>query len=92
MTIDLQTSPKGREDVLFRQLDDEWVIYDPTADEIHVLNPAAAIVWVHATGEASVAGIARALQETFGDQLEETAARQDTMRAIEQFAAKGLLV
>ncbi|UCC71730.1 MAG: HPr-rel-A system PqqD family peptide chaperone [Gemmatimonadota bacterium] len=81
--------PQAREDVLFRQVDDEWVVFDPAANELHVLNLAAALIWSHCTGEHAPDEIAGALQEAYGIELERAAA--DVQATLERFREAGLL-
>jgi PqqD family protein of HPr-rel-A system len=81
--------PQAREDVLFRQVDDEWVVFDPAANELHVLNLSAALIWSHCTGEHSRDEIAEALQEAYGIDLEQAAA--DVGAALDRFLEAGLL-
>ncbi len=33
MSVDSTTAPKARSDVLFRQLEDEWVLFNNARDE-----------------------------------------------------------
>jgi len=66
---DLPNRPTGRDDVILRQLDDEWVIYDPKSDDLHVLNQTAALVWLYCTGDNEFAGIVEALQPVFEGQV-----------------------
>lgn len=81
--------PQAREDVLFRQVDDEWVVFDPAANELHVLNLSAALVWSHCTGEHSPDQIAAALQDAYGIDLKQAAA--DVRAALDRFREAGLL-
>jgi PqqD family protein of HPr-rel-A system len=81
--------PRAREDLLFRQVDEEWVLFDPAANELHVLNLPAAIVWSHCTGEWTPEEIAGKLQETYG--LETERALTDVRAALARFAEAGLL-
>ena len=53
--------PKSRADVVFRPLDDSWVLFDPRAGQLHVLNLSAALVWEHLDGESSREAIAEAV-------------------------------
>lgn len=89
MTVQPENPPRARDDVLFRELDDEWVVFDPGANQLHVLNLPAAIVWTHCTGELGAGEIAEALQEAFGIDGEE--ARADVAAALERFSEAGLL-
>jgi PqqD family protein of HPr-rel-A system len=81
--------PRAREDVMFRQVDDEWVVFDPAANQLHVLNLSAALVWSHCTGDFSPHEIARALEDAYG--LEGERAQADVRAAIERFRGAGLL-
>ncbi len=81
--------PQAREDVLFRQVDDEWVVFDPAANELHVLNLPAAVVWTHCTGDWTPEQIAEQLQEAYG--LESQQALTDVSAALTRFREAGLL-
>jgi PqqD family protein of HPr-rel-A system len=81
--------PQAREDVLFRQVDDEWVVFDPAANELHVLNLSAALIWSHCTGEHSPEEIAEALREAYGLEMEQAAA--DVGAALDRFREARLL-
>ncbi len=76
--------------MLFRQVDEEWVVYDPAANELHVLNLSAALVWSHCTGENAPAEIAEALQAAYG--LEQARAQADVEATLARFQKAGLLV
>jgi hypothetical protein len=80
-----------RRDVVFRQLDDEWVVYDPTGDKIHSLNLTAALVWTNLTGELDVEGVFSAVAESFGDPGSFEDVRGDIERAIGRFRDEGLI-
>jgi PqqD family protein of HPr-rel-A system len=89
MAIQPAGHPRAREDVLFRQVDDEWVVFDPAANELHVLNLSAALIWSHCTGDQSMQDIAGALQETYG--VESERAQEDVEETLERFRDAGLL-
>ena len=57
--------PVAREDVVFRQLGDEWVLFDPVAYRLHVLNLTAAMVWTHCDGSYDVSGLVKELESAF---------------------------
>lgn len=84
-------SPRGREDVVFRQLADDWVLFDPTANQIHVLNLSAALVWTSCTGELSVAEIAGAVAESYQGDSDPAQIKDDVAGAIDRFTSEGLL-
>jgi PqqD family protein of HPr-rel-A system len=81
--------PRARDDVLFRQVDDEWVVFDPAADQLHVLNLSAALIWSHLSGEHTPEDIAAVLEEEYG--IEARQARADVGAALQRFQAAGLL-
>ena len=76
--------------MLFRQVDDEWVVFDPASNELHVLNLPAALIWSHCTGEHGRDEIAARLAEAYELELER--ARADVESALARFQKAGLLV
>ena len=89
MAVQPTGHPQVREDVLFRQVDDEWVVFDPAANELHVLNLPAAIVWSHCTGDRSLEQIAARLEKAYG--LNSETATSDVRAALARFEDAGLL-
>ena len=89
---DRPNRPKGRDDVIFRQLDDEWVIYDPTGEQLHTLNLTAALVWAHLTGEMSPDEIAEEVGSAFDPPVPADQLLGDVQSAITTLADKGLLL
>ncbi len=83
--------PTAREDVVFRQLDDEWVLYDPSANKLHVLNLTAALVWTHLNGETATPDIAEAIQGAFAPSDVPSDVVADVDSAIFRFRTEGLL-
>lgn len=83
--------PKAREDVVFRQLDDEWVLFDPRSEQLHVLNLSAALVWSHCTGEFTRDEIARAVAAAFEPPVAPNRVVTDVTAALERFHHTGLL-
>lgn len=82
--------PQAREDVLFRQVDDDWVVFDPAANQLHVLNLPAALIWSHCTGESTPAQIAESLRLAYGIDAER--AGGDVEATLERFREAGLLL
>lgn len=82
--------PKARDDVVFRQLDEEWVLFDPVANRLHVLNLTAALIWTHLTGDMTVSELAEALRSAFDDAAS-TDLTKDVDQAVSRFSAEGLL-
>jgi len=81
--------PRAREDLLFRQVDDEWVVFDPAASELHVLNLTAALIWSHCTGELTPEQIAEAVGAAYD--IEPERARADVQATLQRFREAGLL-
>lgn len=85
------TGPRGRDDIVFRQLDDEWVLYDPRSNRIHALNLTAALVWAECTGDASIETIANRVREAFGSSPPASDVTADVEATIARFRTEGLL-
>jgi hypothetical protein len=83
--------PKGRSDVIFRPLDDSWVLFDPRAEQLHVLNLSAALVWTHMDGENSPGSIAEAVGSAFNPPQTAAQVLSDVNAALERFKEAGLL-
>ncbi len=83
--------PRAREDVILRPLEDEWVLYDPVAQELHTVNRSAALIWTHCTGEETPADIAAALVAVYEQQATPEQLTADVARALAMFRERGLL-
>ena len=83
--------PKTREGLIFRQLDEEWVVYDSDGEQLHVLNGTAVLVWLHCNGDNSTGDIANAVGEVFDQQVDRSSLERDVTDTIAEFASKGLL-
>lgn len=86
------SNPMGRDGVILRQLDDEWVIYNPLSQELHVLNQTAALVWLFCTGDKTSADIVAALQLVFGGQVSADQLASEVDGALEKFRDLRLFV
>lgn len=91
MTDDAHPTPKVRDELVFRSLDDEWVVYDPHGQQLHVMNRTAAIVWLCCTGELTLDDIAGQVSRAFDDQVPLDQVERDVTRVLDEFAEKGLL-
>lgn len=61
--------PRGRSDLIFRQVGDEWLLFDPTSGNIHVLNLSAALVWSQCDGETPADQMAAAIREAYDQEV-----------------------
>lgn len=85
------SAPRVRDDVVFRALAREWVLYDPKQQELHVLNATAALVWTLCDGDHDATAIAHEIAETLREPPSHDAVQQDVDEAILTFARAGLL-
>jgi hypothetical protein len=83
--------PRARDDVVFRQLDEEWVLFDPVADRLHTLNLTAAFVWAHLSGEATVEEVAASVSRAFDQRVSADEVLPDVLEAVGRFQQEGLL-
>lgn len=85
----LDDTPLARDDVVLRPLSDEWVIYDPESNQIHVLNKSAAVAWLCCTGDLSVREIVDEVASSFT--VEDPARMEgEILEAVSSFARLGL--
>lgn len=87
----LPDRPRSRDDVVFRELADEWVLFDPVRQRLHVLNLTAAIVWAHCTGEHAVDEIAERVADAFDDAPTADSVAEEVRDALHTFAGEELL-
>ena len=83
--------PRSRSDVVFRPLDDSWVLFDPVAEQLHVLNLSAALVWDHLDGESSLEVIAEAVGSAFNPPKTAAEVKADVQQTLARFREAGLL-
>ncbi len=83
--------PERREDVVFRRLAEQWVLYDPGTRGLHVLNLTAALVWSHCDGAHDLDAMVEAVRGAFDVPPAEADAQRDVRDALETFAREGLL-
>jgi len=80
--------PRSRDDVVFRRVGEDWVLFDPVTQRIHILNLTAALVWSFCTGEEDVAAVERQVREAFGIAVDDP----EVVDALQEFLDAGLLV
>lgn len=83
--------PRAREDLVFRSLAQDWVIYDPRTRLLHVLNATAALVWSHCDGSLTPEDIADELGKALTNAPAPQAVAGDVRDALSRFATEGLL-
>lgn len=67
-----QLIPEARKKgLVVQELSGEVLVYDRERNKAHCLNPTAALVWNHCDGKASVADIARAIQNEINAPVDE---------------------
>lgn len=91
-TVELTTRPRARDDVLFRHLDDQWVIFDPITDKLHALNLTAALVWSECTGERDLGAIADAVAGAFETAPTRDDVLRDVVTTVGHLREQGLLL
>lgn len=84
------TRPAARPDLVLRKAADQWLLFDATGTELHVMNLTATLVWSLCTGEHSVQQIAESLAAAYPSQPRESL-RDEVRRVLEQFTRSGLL-
>ena len=57
--------PKSREDVLFKEMDDGGVIYEPSSEKCHSLNATSAYIWALCDGTYSISEIIEMITADF---------------------------
>ena len=82
---------EARENVVCRQVDDEWVLYDPVSEKMHVLNITAGLIWNHLDGTHAFDELVALVHEAFDPPAPADVARRDVRAVLEQFFSAGLM-
>jgi len=85
----MRENPKLREDLVTREVESEFLVYDPETGEIYLLNGTAAGIAEMCDGTTPVADIVAEIVEVFGADPAQVAA--DVESALADLRAKGLL-
>ncbi len=88
----MSATPKAREDVVFRPLADEWVLFDPRRHLLHVLNLTAALVWTHCDGETSLEALVEEVESAFTDPPPRSDLVRDVDEALQRFRNEELFL
>ena len=89
MVIQNDYSPKRREDLLKRDLEDGCVLYDEKTSQVYTLNTTAALIWEYCDSKTSIEQIAEELADASDSKKEEMI--EDVRKIITDFHKKGLL-
>ena len=81
--------PRPKNDVLFRELEDGCVLYDPGNEKVHSLNITAGAIWCLMNGSRSLGDIAD--EVSFMTKADRAVVLGDVIRAAGQFARLGLI-
>lgn len=87
--MEVPERPWAREDIVFREVEDEAVILDPESGSMHSLTKTAALIWKMCDGRHSLEDIVRKVLEMF--EAEPSEVRRDVEGTIRRFAELGLL-
>ena len=90
MNARVQERPRARAEVLCREVDDGFIIYDPQGEKVHSLNPSAAYIWDCLDGRRSLAEIAEEMRGLPGSEGRDLL--KDVREAVERFRQEGLLL
>ncbi len=83
--------PRVREDVVFRFVAGDWVLYDPHTQDLHVLNATAAAVWTCCDGMTTQGAMARELVRQFEGDPALAVVLGDVAAALGRFRQDGLV-
>lgn len=72
---------------MFRRVGDEWLLFDPESERIHVLNLTSALIWSFCTGEFTVDDIVEEVRAAFDEPVDPDA----VTTALTDFRQAGLL-
>lgn len=87
--MEVPRHPRTREDLILRQLDEEFCVYDPVSDDLLVLNRTAALIFDLADGTRSIEEITAELSRAF-EGTETSGISDDVESTLEQFVEWGV--
>jgi hypothetical protein len=82
--------PLRKDGILSRKLGDEWMLYDPAAGAVHIINGTAEFVWNLCDGQHDLDDIAGQLRGAY-QVPDGTALTKDINDIVQGFSDKGLL-
>jgi hypothetical protein len=84
---------RRRTDIILRQVGMDLCLYDPTTDQLHILNPVAAAIWQHITPDRSIDSIIHGLALSFETDSHHMAnVRLDVLATVNEFKTKKLIL
>lgn len=86
---ELPERPRLRDDLIFRQVEEDFVVYDPVSDRTALFNLTAAAVLDLCDGSRTAGEIAEAVAETFSAEVSEVS--ENVASSLKEFRAHGLL-
>lgn len=86
----IPTRPTQRDDVVFRELSGDWVLFDPETQRLHILNLAAALVWTFCDGTRNLEGLADELSGAFESSPPREEVVEQAREALAQLHREGL--
>lgn len=92
LSVDIPEYPRVREELVFRPLAGEWVVFDPDGRRLHVMNLTAALVWSFCDGSRNRDEIAREVRAAFPEAPQEEEVEADVVEALRSFLDQDLLL
>ena len=86
----MNANPKSRNGLVCKKLGDEAMLYDPSNDNVHVLNITSLFIWELLDGRHTLKDIEAKMRENFSISSE-ISVLKDVSSALEDFRGKGLL-
>ena len=85
-----EARPLRKEGIVCQKLGDEWILYDPEAGSIHVINAMAGVVWRMCDGCHSIEEMERQIADAHEVPVG-TNVSADVQSVIQSFADRGML-
>jgi hypothetical protein len=86
----MNTNPTSRKDLICKKLGDEAMLYDPTNENVHVLNTTSLFIWNLLDGKNNLSDIEKKMRENFTISPDVNLL-SDITKTISDFQGKGLL-
>ncbi len=83
------TRPLGRDDLLTREVDGEFFLYDPVTDRIVLINHSAAVIFELCDGTRTEDEIAAEVQRLYGSEAEQL--DSEVRATLVELTASGLI-